>query len=188
MDCVPKPKQVPSLIKSIEPTPNTNSYKISLAIQILPNDMWESDSKESDCLLASEIFAKTKVARIFIHDNLIVVTKHDEQTWDELVDSVQQTIHNFFSTQMPVFKKSEQNQLDGDYLELIREVIRDYIQPAVVSDGGFVRLHGFEDGVVKISMHGACSNCPSSEQTLRGYIQRILQFRVPDIISVELVT
>ena len=188
MDCIKTPKSPASLIKAIEATPNPNSYKITLAIPILPDDMWESDSPESDCVLACEIFAAAKIARVFIHENLIVVTKHQDQDWNSIVDGVQIAINSFFEKQIPVFKSEARPDTDSDYLELIREIIRDYIQPAVVSDGGFVRFHSFQNGTVYISMHGACSSCPSSEITLKGYIERILKFRIPEIVAVELVS
>lgn len=43
----------------------------------------------------------------------------------------------------------------------------------------------FENGVVKLKLQGACTSCPSSVVTLKNGIQNMLQFYIPEVISVE---
>jgi len=45
-------------------------------------------------------------------------------------------------------------------------------------------VQGFEDGVVKLKLQGACSSCPSSIVTLKNGIQNMLQFYVPEVLDV----
>ena len=52
-------------------------------------------------------------------------------------------------------------------------------------DGGDVLYRGFEDGIVKLKLQGACTSCPSSMVTLKSGIQNMLQFYVPEVESVE---
>ena len=52
-------------------------------------------------------------------------------------------------------------------------------------DGGDVIYMGFNDGVVKLKMMGACNSCPSSVVTLKNGVQNMLQFYVPEVIAVE---
>ena len=69
----------------------------------------------------------------------------------------------------------EQNVLDA--IELIR--------PALQSDGGdivFDRLD--EDGVVHVSLVGACGTCPISMQTLKAGVERIIMDRAPGVTAV----
>ena len=61
---------------------------------------------------------------------------------------------------------------------------------------------GFEDGVVKLKMQvpapvtfdpfclipdfqGSCTSCPSSIVTLKNGVQNMLQFYIPEVVSVE---
>ena len=44
---------------------------------------------------------------------------------------------------------------------------------------------GFDNGTVKLKLQGACTSCPSSIVTLKNGIQNMLQFYIPEVISVE---
>ncbi|VDM03111.1 unnamed protein product [Schistocephalus solidus] len=43
----------------------------------------------------------------------------------------------------------------------------------------------FEDGVVYLKMQGSCSSCPSSIVTLKHGVQNMLQFYIPEVVSVQ---
>ena len=58
-------------------------------------------------------------------------------------------------------------------------------RPTVQEDGGDVIYMGFNDGVVKLKMMGACNSCPSSVVTLKNGVQNMLQFYIPEVIAVE---
>ena len=44
---------------------------------------------------------------------------------------------------------------------------------------------GFKEGIVYLSMKGACSGCPSSTATLRHGIQNLLKHYVPEVVEVR---
>ena len=52
-------------------------------------------------------------------------------------------------------------------------------------DGGDIIYAGFDDGVVKLKMQGSCTSCPSSIVTLKNGVQNMLQFYIPEVVSVE---
>ena len=52
-------------------------------------------------------------------------------------------------------------------------------------DGGDIVYMGFDDGVVKLKMQGSCTSCPSSIVTLKNGVQNMLQFYIPEVVSVE---
>jgi len=58
------------------------------------------------------------------------------------------------------------------------------IRPALQADGGDVELVGVEDGVVKVSLTGACAGCPMSTMTLKQGIERILKEEIPEVKEV----
>ena len=66
----------------------------------------------------------------------------------------------------------------------IKELIDSKIQPFVEEDGGMIVYHNFENGVVSVSMMGACSGCSSSEMTLKNGIENMLKHFVPEVTEV----
>jgi Fe-S cluster biogenesis protein NfuA len=76
-------------------------------------------------------------------------------------------------------------ELDPAELEQrVRDAI-ELIRPALQSDGGdieFCELDG--DGVVHVSMVGACGTCPISMQTLKAGVERIIMDRAPGVTAV----
>lgn len=60
------------------------------------------------------------------------------------------------------------------------------IRPSLQADGGNVELvEVTEDGVVKVSLTGACMGCPMSTLTLKQGIERTLKREVPEVEKVE---
>lgn len=68
---------------------------------------------------------------------------------------------------------------------LIKELLGEYIAPAVQGDGGAIHFHSFQDGVVKLVLKGACSGCPSSTVTLKDGIEMLLKEHIPEVERVE---
>ena len=61
----------------------------------------------------------------------------------------------------------------------------DAIRPALQSDGGDIVYMGTdEDGVVHVSLVGACGTCPVSTMTLKAGVERIIMDRVPGVTEV----
>ncbi len=61
----------------------------------------------------------------------------------------------------------------------------DEMRPALQMDGGDITLNRVdENGVVYVTLIGACGSCAVSTMTLKGGIERILMDRVPGVTSV----
>ncbi|MBI2170274.1 MAG: NifU family protein [Actinobacteria bacterium] len=59
------------------------------------------------------------------------------------------------------------------------------IRPALQADGGDIEIVDVsEDGVVRVSLAGACGTCPISTTTLKAGVERILKDRVPGVTEV----
>ena len=71
-----------------------------------------------------------------------------------------------------------------EIIEQIKQLIEEKIQPAVAQDGGMIIFEDFKDGVVFVSMVGACSGCPSSSITLKMGIEQMLMHYIPEVIEV----
>ncbi|MFQ6108385.1 MAG: NifU family protein [Candidatus Aminicenantales bacterium] len=58
------------------------------------------------------------------------------------------------------------------------------IRPALMADGGDVKLVEVRGGVVKVRLTGACGGCPMSQMTLKMGIERHLKKEVPGVREV----
>jgi len=67
--------------------------------------------------------------------------------------------------------------------EKVEEVLAK-IRPALQADGGDVELVEVEEGVVKLSLKGACASCPVATMTLKEGIERVLKEQVPEVKEV----
>ena len=69
-----------------------------------------------------------------------------------------------------------------DQVEATIEIIR----PALQADGGDIVLRDVDEvtGLVSVELVGACVGCPSSNQTLKAGVERILRDRVDGVTAV----
>ena len=62
----------------------------------------------------------------------------------------------------------------------------DKIRPYIQADGGDVFLVGYADGIVTVTMTGACNGCMVMDSTLNDGIKAILLDEVPEVHDVRL--
>ncbi len=72
-------------------------------------------------------------------------------------------------------------------LERKIETALDEIRPLIAQHSGNVELVGFENGVVKLRLLGACQHCALSQLTLKAGVEELLKERVPEVVRVEAV-
>ena len=82
-------------------------------------------------------------------------------------------------------KRVEIAMTDQDIeLEIVR-ILRECVEPYVISHGGQIEFSSYEDGVVFVELSGQCGDCPSSIITLKSGIERLLVEEIPDVKRVE---
>jgi len=81
--------------------------------------------------------------------------------------------------QRNIEKKVQTEDVVNRIIDVINKV-RPYLQ----NDGGDVKFNRFENGVVYVSLIGACSNCPMAVMTLQDGIESALISEVPEVIKV----
>lgn len=81
-------------------------------------------------------------------------------------------------------KKETTNKVEEkEVVKKIEEVIAK-VRPYLQNDGGDVQFKRFENGVVYVSLTGACSNCPMATMTLQDGIENALTSEIPEVIKV----
>lgn len=70
--------------------------------------------------------------------------------------------------------------------EIEKKIIEvlDRIRPYLENDGGSVKFNRFENGVVYVTLIGACKGCPMAASTLEDGIESCLINEVPEVIKV----
>ena len=152
--------------------------------------------------LATQLFQFPFVTRVFITANFVAITKSDSLEWDMINMELREFVRDFVSTgekvvtkmPEPVSAEDEVNQdtekapkkvyAASEHDEQIKDLLDEYVRPAVEGDGGAIDFVAYEAGVVTVQLRGACSGCPSSTMTLRGGIENLLKQHIPEIKAV----
>lgn len=74
--------------------------------------------------------------------------------------------------------------MNTEELEVKINEVLDRIRPYLQNDGGDVTFKRFENGVVYVSLVGACSNCPMAAMTLQDGVESALISEIPEVIKV----
>jgi Fe-S cluster biogenesis protein NfuA len=143
------------------------------------------------------LFKVEGVTGVFLGGDFITVTKTDTANWIALKPMILGVIMEHFTTGRPVMNDEHLHDSSGhassatgedtEIVKQIKELLDTRIRPAVAQDGGDIVFHSFEDGVVFLSMRGACAGCPSSTATLKSGIENLLRHFIPEVNEVRAV-
>lgn len=175
-----------------ESSPNPNSLKFVTDVMLLSEGSvdFADPSATANCPLATELFKFNFVKRIFITTNFITITKPDDIEWFEIGTMIKLFIKGYLEEGKPLFLDAiaiETSASDGNEPEIvmkIKSILEEYVKPAVEQDGGAIYFDSYEDGIVKVSLQGSCSGCPSSTITLKAGIENLLIRLIPEIKQV----
>ena len=175
-----------------EATPNPQTLKFIPGVSVLGNAtaFFTSKSTASSSPLALSLFDISGVNAVFLGGDFITITKAEDASWELLKPSLLTAIMEHFVAGRTVNEeKSESNSgaNDNELEKQIRELIDTRVRPAVAMDGGDIIYHSFENGIVKLELHGSCSGCPSSTMTLKNGIETMLKHYIPEVLAVEAV-
>ena len=168
-----------SLVRVIE-TPNPDAYMFRVQETLVPSGThgFKKGDNTEHSPLATQLLAFEEVELILIAPRFITVRKSPDHAWIPLASRISESVVQFLhSGDMALFEKKDEES-GREYSEIEKQILRildEEIRPAVAQDGGDVVFHGFDDGVVKLQLIGACGTCPSSTYTLQGYIENYLR-------------
>lgn len=83
-------------------------------------------------------------------------------------------------------KKEEAPEEEPQDIDNLIESTLDKVRPFLNREGGDVEYYGFKDGVVYLSLSGACAGCMyAAEENLTAGIEIILIEEVPGVVQVD---
>lgn len=175
-----------------EATPNPSTLKFIPEQTIMAQGTANFNDKQSAARspLATRLFGVDGVDSIFLGSDFITVTKEDARDWQVLKPMILEALMNHFNSGESVLKEEEADanavgEEDDAIVKQIKELLETRVRPAVAQDGGDIIFHKFEDGIVYLTMMGACSGCPSSGATLKHGIENMLRYYIPEILEVR---
>jgi len=191
-----------SMFIETETTPNPASLKFLPGRQVMQAGTREFASPEAAeaSPLAQAIFDTGETVNVFFGSDFVSVTAAPGVSWNVLKPLVVSILLDHFVSEAPLFAGGdassisvppevellvEENAEDEDIVAQINELLETRVRPAVAGDGGDIAYRGFKDGIVYLTMQGACSGCPSSTATLKHGIEGLLKHYVPEVVEVR---
>lgn len=190
-----KEKEVQQVFAEMTPNPMVMKF---VSTKVLLDGFVEVKSKDdaAEVPLAKAIFNEFDFTKeVFISDNFVAVTKNVSVEWHEVMVAVRTFITEYLQNGGKISNATPQkhespveNLMNREYTETeqkISDILKEYVAPAVESDGGKISLMEYvpETKTAKMLLQGACSGCPSSTATLKGGIENLLKQFVPELVE-----
>ena len=181
-----------------EMTPNPETMKFVANKLLYPGKSidFQDESTSIPSPLAKELFSFPFIKSVFIASNFITLTKtSDTEDWQDVIPSIKLFLKEYLENGGVVVNEEEVAKVkqessnvvsadDDDVVKRIKELLENYVKPAVEMDGGAIQFKSYNDGVVNLMMQGSCSGCPSSMVTLKAGIEGMMKRMIPEVKEV----
>ncbi len=145
--------------------------------------------------LATELFGFPFIKGVFIASNFVTLTKTTDTDWNDVMVSIRTFLKEYLEEGKEVINEEELNAQtatssntanadDSDVVKRVKEILENYVKPAVEMDGGAIQFKEYNNGVVKLMLQGSCSGCPSSMITLKSGIEAMMKRMIPEVKEV----
>ena len=115
--------------------------------------------------------------------------------WNDVIPAIRQFLKEYLEENKPVINEDEIAAIkpessnaveadDDDVVIRVKELLENYVKPAVEMDGGAIQFKSYKDGVVNLMLQGSCSGCPSSMITLKAGIEGMMKRMIPEVKEV----
>jgi NFU1 iron-sulfur cluster scaffold homolog, mitochondrial len=179
-----------------EMTPNPETMKFVANKLLYPGKSIDFPDVESAKAspLAVELFGFPFIKSVFIASNFVTLTKINDTDWQDVIPTIRQFLKEYLEEGKAVVNEDEVTiqQTDGnaisadddDVVKRIKELLENYVKPAVEMDGGAIQFRSYNEGVVNLMLQGSCSGCPSSMITLKAGIEGMMKRMIPEVKEV----
>ncbi|CAB4410419.1 unnamed protein product [Rhizophagus irregularis] len=177
-----------------EITPNQDSLKFKPGVPVMTDGNtaeFLSGNSATISPLAKKLFQIEGVRGVFFGPDFITISKDQDTPWQLMKPDIYANIMDFFFLGQPILTEVQTpsdtkiKDDDPEIVQMIKELLDTRIRPAIQDDGGDIEYKGFDNGVVKLKLKGACRSCDSSIVTLRNGIENMLMHYIPEVTCVE---
>lgn len=136
--------------------------------------------------LARLLLESKHIVSVLFRENEISIERPSSSTWDEVDRVVDGGLRYALLRCAPIVEAIAAPTFNTELEQRVWAVIESTVLPAIHRDGGDLQLLEVTDGVVKVTLRGACASCPASTLTLKGGVERQLVNAFPtEIVRVE---
>jgi NFU1 iron-sulfur cluster scaffold homolog, mitochondrial len=180
-----------------EMTPNPETMKFVANKLLYPGKSIDFPDIESakPSPLAVELFGFPFIRAVFIASNFITLSKTPDTEWQDVIPTIREFLKEYLEEGKAVINEEEivivksegsnvVNADDDDIVKRIKELLENYVKPAVEMDGGAIQFKSYEAGKVNLMLQGSCSGCPSSMITLKAGIEGMMKRMIPEVNEV----
>ncbi len=180
-----------------EMTPNPETMKFVANKLLYPGKSidFPDEASAKPSPLATELFSFPFIKSVFIASNFVTLTKTVDTDWNDVIPTIRQFLKEYLEEGKAVvneeelanIKQESTNEVaadDDDVVKRIKELLENYVKPAVEMDGGAIQFKNYNEGVVNLIMQGSCSGCPSSMITLKAGIEGMMKRMIPEVKEV----
>lgn len=176
----------------IEGVPNPDAIKFVLENGILSQDPYEftAFSQTGYSPLARKLMMFKYVESVLIHKNYITLRKKQgsKMEWEEVLMELRTLIQSHLEKNEPIlymgFDACQHKRGDDELQELVEEVFNKFVRPLTHEDGGDIFVESYQNGELKLSLHGSCKGCPYVHQTIEQGVVPVLRQYVPQVQKV----
>jgi Fe-S cluster biogenesis protein NfuA len=181
-----------------EMTPNPETMKFVANKLLYPGKSidFAEESLATPSPLAKELFGFPFIKSVFIASNFITLTKtSDTDDWQDVIPTIKTFMKEYLENggvvvndeEVAKVKQESTNTVsedDDDIVKRVKELLENYVKPAVEMDGGAIQFKSYNDGIVNLMLQGSCSGCPSSMITLKAGIEGMMKRMIPEVREV----
>ena len=143
--------------------------------------------------LVDAVFAVPGIESVTIQDSTLSVKKSDPRPWPTLARELIPKLKEAFRQDRPAMSMAVTQALremptGGDMAGTIQKLIEEFINPALASHGGWVRLDRIEDRDVYLEMGGGCQGCAASRTTMQNGIENAIRDACPQVREIVDIT
>ena len=178
-----------------EMTPNPETMKFVANKLLYPSKSidFQSEDAASPSPLEKEQIGFPFIKGVFIASNFVTLTKVADTDWNDVIPSLRQFLKEYLEEGKAIINEDDikvqaqenaPNSDDSDVVKRIKELLENYVKPAVEMDGGAISFRSYHQGTVSRALQGSCSGCPSSMITLKSGIEGMMKRMIPEVKEV----
>jgi Fe-S cluster biogenesis protein NfuA len=181
-----------------EMTPNPETMKFVANKLLYPGKSLDvaEEALATASPLAKELFSFPFIKSVFIASNFVTLTKTtDTEDWQDVIPTIKTFLKEYLEAGGVVVNEDEVAKMkqeatnvvsadDDDVVKRVKELLENYVKPAVEMDGGAIQFKSYKEGIVNLMLQGSCSGCPSSMVTLKAGIEGMMKRMIPEVKEV----
>ena len=184
-----KDKAKTAILIYTEQTPNQEVLKFVTNRKFFDGaaDFSDQDLAKEWSPFATQLYELPYIKSVYINNNYVSLEKEFNYNWREIMLIVKDFIKAYLAGGETIVKdgyaelieaeraKRRAEGNEDEIVERIIQIIDQHIRPGIEMDGGNIEFISFQDGILTVSLLGACRTCASASVTLTAGVERIIR-------------